>query len=250
MLKVNNLAVHFPTRRGTVKAVNDVSFGLEEGEILGLVGESGCGKSMTLLALMGLVPYPGQTVAGQVCFQEQNLLKLDPKELRRIRGRRIAMIFQDPLTTLNPVFKVGEQIAEALRVHNMIEPGRKGLFSRSSSRPLREEVIKLMAAVGIPAPEQRLEEYPHQFSGGECQKNALGRAMMQEPAFVAMDEPTSVVDATKKASFFMSNLSSNSISFRLIFLIAPDPFVSCLHSKISHLCKQNHKIAKIATKYC
>ena len=140
MLQVKNLAVHFPSRRGTVKAVNDVTFSLEAGEILGLVGESGCGKSMTLLALMGLVPYPGQTVAGEIQFQGQNLLELSGNELRRIRGRRIAMIFQDPLPTLNPVFKVGEQVAEALRVHNILEPEKRGLFSRPSAGAVRDEV--------------------------------------------------------------------------------------------------------------
>ncbi|HKM39743.1 MAG TPA: ABC transporter ATP-binding protein [bacterium] len=199
MLKVKNLAVNFPTRRGTLKAVNDVSFNLNDGEILGLVGESGCGKSMTLLALMGLVPYPGQTVAGEVRFVGQNLLELSTKEIRRIRGRRIAMIFQDPLTTLNPVFKVGEQIAEALRVHNMLESEKKGLFSRPSSGPIREQVVRLMKAVGIPAPEQRLEEYPHQFSGGMQQRAIIAIALSCRPQLLLADEPTTALDVTVQA---------------------------------------------------
>lgn len=199
MLQVKNLAVHFPSRRGTVKAVNDVTFSLEAGEILGLVGESGCGKSMTLLALMGLVPYPGQTVAGEIQFQGQNLLELSGNELRRIRGRRIAMIFQDPLTTLNPVFKVGEQVAEALRVHNILEPEKRGLFSRPSAGAVREEVVKLMQAVGIPAPEQRLEEYPHQFSGGMQQRAIIAIALSCRPQLLLADEPTTALDVTVQA---------------------------------------------------
>lgn len=201
MLRVRNLAVHFPTRRGTVKAVNDVSFELNDGEILGLVGESGCGKSMTLLALMGLVPYPGETVAGEVRFQGRDLLKLGRDELRQVRGRQIAMIFQDPLTTLNPVFKVGEQIAEALRVHNILKPEKRGLFSRSASGTdaIREEVIRLMEAVGIPAPEQRLEEYPHQFSGGMQQRAIIAIALSCRPHLLLADEPTTALDVTVQA---------------------------------------------------
>lgn len=199
MLEVKNLAVNFPTRRGSLKAVNDVSFNLSDGEILGLVGESGCGKSMTLLALMGLVPYPGQTVAGEVRFVGQNLLELSTKEIRRIRGRRIAMIFQDPLTTLNPVFKVGEQIAEALRVHNMLESEKKGPFSRPPSGPIREQVVGLMEAVGIPAPEQRLEEYPHQFSGGMQQRAIIAIALSCRPQLLLADEPTTALDVTVQA---------------------------------------------------
>jgi oligopeptide/dipeptide ABC transporter ATP-binding protein len=199
LLKVENLAVHFPSRRGTVKAVNDVSFTVAPGEILGLVGESGCGKSMTLLALMGLIPYPGQIVAGEVNFQGQNLRELTGNELRQIRGREIAMIFQDPLTTLNPVFKVGEQVAEALRVHNIVEREKKGLFSRSFSGAIREEVVKLLQDVGIPAPEERLEEYPHQFSGGMQQRAIIAIALSCRPKLLLADEPTTALDVTVQA---------------------------------------------------
>lgn len=199
MLIVENLAVHFPSRRGIVKAVNDVSFTLDSGEILGLVGESGCGKSMTLLAIMGLVPYPGQIVAGKIYFQGQNLLQLSGHELRRIRGRQIAMIFQDPLTTLNPVFKVGEQVAEALRVHNILEQEKKTFFSRSSSDLIKEEVIKLLQDVGIPAPEERLEEYPHQFSGGMQQRAIIAIALSCRPQLLLADEPTTALDVTVQA---------------------------------------------------
>ena len=199
MLTVENLAVHFPSRRGTVKAVNDVSFSLDAGEILGLVGESGCGKSMTLLSLMGLVPYPGQIAGGKINFQGQNLLELSNSDLRRIRGRQIAMIFQDPLTTLNPVFKVGEQVAEALRVHQILEPEKKGLFSRSSSGAIKEEVLKLMQDVGIPAPEQRFDEYPHQFSGGMQQRAIIAIALSCRPQLLLADEPTTALDVTVQA---------------------------------------------------
>src|SRR5213595_47970 len=155
LLDIRNLHTYFQTREGLVRAVDGISFYLDRGELLGLVGESGCGKSMTALSIMRLVPPPGKIVAGEILFEDRNLLQLSNAAMRDVRGNDIAMIFQDPMTSLNPVFTVGEQIAEALRLH-------RGL----SRKAARAAAIEAMREVSIPDPALRADDYPHQLSGG------------------------------------------------------------------------------------
>src|SRR2546427_5491467 len=165
LLEVKNLATHFPTRAGLVRAVDGVSFHLDRGELLGLVGESGCGKSMTALSIMRLIAPPGKIVAGEILFEGRDLLKVSNAEMRSMRGNDVAMIFQDPMTSLNPVFTVGEQIAEALRLHR-----------RLSRKDARAAAADAMREVAIPDPALRADDYPHQLSGGMRQ-----RAMIAMP---------------------------------------------------------------------
>ena len=168
MLKIHNLCTNFFTYRGIVKAVDGLSLELKEGEVLGLVGESGCGKSVTLLSILGLVPYPGRITGGEVWFEGENLLKKTSKEMRYFRGNKISMIFQDPMTTLNPVFRVGEQIRESLSVHN---------YKKISKKTEKEKVLKLIKDVGLPSPEQIYQQYPHQLSGGMQQRILIAIAL-------------------------------------------------------------------------
>ncbi|MBI5030167.1 MAG: ABC transporter ATP-binding protein [Chloroflexi bacterium] len=193
MLQVNNLTTIFPTRRGTVNAVSGVSLDLQAGEILGVVGESGCGKSVTMLSILRLVSSPGRITAGEINFQGRDLLKLSSDQIRKIRGKEIAMVFQDPLTTLNPVFSVGEQIQESLRIHGFVS---SGFTTRSAER---KRVLKLMDEVGISAPMDRYHEYPHQFSGGMQQRALIAMALACEPKILLADEPTTALDVTIQA---------------------------------------------------
>jgi peptide/nickel transport system ATP-binding protein/oligopeptide transport system ATP-binding protein len=188
LLEVKNLQTHFPTRAGLVKAVDGVSFGVGEGELLGLVGESGCGKSITALSLMRLIGAPGRIVGGEVWFGGENLLLASEARMREIRGDDIAMIFQDPMTSLNPVFKVGEQIAEALRLH-------RGL-SRSAAR---DAAVEAMREVSIPDPARRVDDYPHQLSGGMRQRVMIAMALACDPKLLIADEPTTALDVTIQA---------------------------------------------------
>src|SRR5438876_7703629 len=188
LLEVKNLATHFPTREGLVRAVDDVSFYLDRGELLGLVGESGCGKSMTALSIMRLVAPPGKIVADEILFDGKNLLKLSNAEMRDVRGNDIAMIFQDPMTSLNPVFTVGEQIAEALRLH------RKLL-----RKAARAAAVDAMREVSIPDPELRVNDYPHQLSGGMRQRVMIAMALACDPKVLIADEPTTALDVTIQA---------------------------------------------------
>src|SRR5437016_11052026 len=188
LLEVKNLATHFPTREGLVRAVDGVSFYLDRGELLGLVGESGCGKSMTALSVMRLVPPPGKITAGEILFAGRNLLQLSNREMRDVRGNDIAMIFQDPMTSLNPVFTVGEQIAEALRLHR-----------RLSRRDARAGAIDAMREVAIPDPELRVNDYPHQLSGGMRQRVMTAMALACDPKLLIADEPTTALDVTIQA---------------------------------------------------
>ena len=188
LLEVKNLQTHFPTRAGLVKAVDGVSFGVGEGELLGLVGESGCGKSMTALSVMRLIGAPGKVVGGEVWFGGENLLAASEARMREIRGDDIAMIFQDPMTSLNPVFKVGEQIAEALRLH-------RGL----SRQQAREAAVEAMREVSIPDPARRVDDYPHQLSGGMRQRVMIAMALACDPKLLIADEPTTALDVTIQA---------------------------------------------------
>ena len=191
LLEVKDLRTYFFTRWGTGKAVDGVSFTLDEGESLGLLGESGCGKSMTSLSLLRLVPRPaGRIVSGQVLFQGRDLLGISEQEMRAVRGRQIAMILQDPLSTLNPVFTIGNQVGEPLRVHGVVP--RSGLWER---------VSKLLSLVRIPAPESRLRDYPHQFSGGMRQRVVGAAAIAAGPKILIADEPTTSLDVTIQAQY-------------------------------------------------
>jgi peptide/nickel transport system ATP-binding protein/oligopeptide transport system ATP-binding protein len=188
LLEVKNLQTHFRTRAGVVRAVDGVSFHLGRGELLGLVGESGCGKSVTAMSLMRLVSPPGKVVGGEVLFEGADLLKLSESKMRAIRGDDIAMIFQDPMTSLNPVFKVGEQIAEALRLH-------RGMNRRQA----RRAAVAAMREVSIPDPERRADDYPHQLSGGMRQRVMIAMALACDPKLLIADEPTTALDVTIQA---------------------------------------------------
>jgi peptide/nickel transport system ATP-binding protein len=188
LLEVRNLQTYFATRRGDARAVDDVSFELDRGETLSLVGESGCGKSVTALSIMRLISPPGRLVAGQVIFDGRDLLKLNDDEMRRIRGDEIAMIFQDPLTSLNPVYTVGEQIAEAIRLHRQV-----------SKREAWNQTIEGMRDVAIPAPEIRAKNYPHEMSGGMRQRIMIAMALACDPKLLIADEPTTALDVTIQA---------------------------------------------------
>jgi len=188
LLEVSNLHTHFPTRAGLVRAVEGVSFYLDRGELLGLVGESGCGKSITALSVMRLIAPPGQIVAGDIKFDGKDILALSEAEMRQIRGDDIAMIFQDPMTSLNPVYTVGEQIAEALRLHRNL-----------SRKDARVAAVEAMREVAIPDPSRRLNDYPHQLSGGMRQRVMIAMALACDPKLLIADEPTTALDVTIQA---------------------------------------------------
>jgi peptide/nickel transport system ATP-binding protein len=187
-LVIEDLQTHFFTKAGVVKAVNGVSFGVSKGEVLGLVGESGSGKSVTGFSILGLVDPPGEVVGGSIRFQGRELVGLDEKAMREIRGARIAMIFQDPMMTLNPVLRIDTQMIEAIRAHSRVS--RAAAYARS-----REVLLK----VGIASPDERLKSYPHQFSGGMRQRVAIAIALLNEPDLIIADEPTTALDVTIQA---------------------------------------------------
>ena len=189
LLDIKNLSTHFNTSAGTIKAVNDVSFELREGETLGLVGESGCGKSVTALSIMRLVPSPpGRIVSGDVIFQGQNLLKISEAEMQNVRGRDIGMIFQEPMTSLNPVLSIGRQLREPLELH--LGMTKQQSLSRSS---------ELLELVGIPDPATRLKTFPHQTSGCQRQRVMIAMALSCEPKLLIADEATTALDVTIQA---------------------------------------------------
>ena len=185
LLRVEDLKTHFFTRAGVVKAVDGVSFALERGRILGLVGESGSGKTVTGFSIIGLVDAPGRIAGGRILFKGRDLAALPEPELRRFRGANIAMIFQDPAMTLNPVLRIDTQMFEAVRAHEAVGEGEA-----------RARALAALAMVGIPAPEERLRAYPHQLSGGMRQRVAIAVAMMNKPDLIIADEPTTALDVT------------------------------------------------------
>ena len=188
VLEVRNLSTHFFTRAGRIKAADDVSFSIEPGSTLALVGESGSGKSVTSLSLMRLVPPPGKITAGEILFNGRDLLKLDDEQMRRLRGREIAMIFQDPMTSLNPVFTVGDQIAEAIEIHE-----------RTPRRQAWTKAVEMMTRVKIPDAGRRARDYPHQLSGGMRQRVMIAMALSCKPRLLIADEPTTALDVTIQA---------------------------------------------------
>src|ERR671910_599776 len=189
MLEVNNLKTYFRTQDGVVKAVDGVSFSLEAGETLGIVGESGSGKSVTALSIMQLNPKPpAEYPEGEIIFEDQDLLKTSDKRMQQIRGNDIAMIFQDPMTSLNPVFTVGNQIREAIRIHQDL-----------SKSEANEKTVQVLTDVGIANPAQRAKEYPHQFSGGMRQRAMIAMALSCNPKVLIADEPTTALDVTIQA---------------------------------------------------
>jgi oligopeptide transport system ATP-binding protein len=189
LLKVINLKTHFFTEAGEVKAVDGVSFELKRGETLGIVGESGSGKSITALSIMRLIPEPpGKIVNGEIIYKGRDFIKLNQKQMRDIRGNEVAMIFQDPMTSLNPVIKVGEQIAEAVRLH--LNMNKKNAWKKA---------VQMLAKVGIPEPEIRANSYPHEFSGGMRQRAMIAMALSCNPELLIADEPTTALDVTIQA---------------------------------------------------
>ncbi|WP_137891877.1 ABC transporter ATP-binding protein [Ramlibacter sp. 2FC] len=192
LLQVEDLQVEFRTRRGTALVLGGVDFEVRRGETLCVVGESGCGKSMTALALLRLIPSPpGRIRGGRIRFQGEDLLQASEARMREVRGNRISMIFQEPMTSLNPVYTVGDQIAESLRLH-------AGLDAKQA----RERAIEMLRQVGIPAPERRVDEYPHQMSGGMRQRVMIAMALACRPDILIADEPTTALDVTVQAQIF------------------------------------------------
>ena len=188
LLEVKALSVHFPTDDGLVKAVDGVSFSINPGETLGVVGESGSGKSVSFLTVMGLIHSDQAVIEGEIIFQGQDLLKVGPDEMREVRGDKISMIFQDPMTSLHPYYRVGAQISEAVREHQKV-----------SKQEAHEQAVEMLRRVGIPQPEERANQYPHEFSGGMRQRAMIAMALALNPDLLIADEPTTALDVTVQA---------------------------------------------------
>jgi peptide/nickel transport system ATP-binding protein len=188
LLEVRNLRVEFPTRRGTLLALDDVSFDIAPGEVLGVVGESGAGKSLTGAAIIGLLEPPGRVAAGEVRFDGRRIDNLPYDELRKLRGRHIGAIFQDPLTSLNPLYTIGRQLTETIQTHLPV-----------GAEEARQRAIRLLEETGIPAAAQRIDQYPHQFSGGMRQRVVIALALAAEPRLIVADEPTTALDVSIQA---------------------------------------------------
>jgi peptide/nickel transport system ATP-binding protein len=188
VLSVRDLRVEFVMRRGILKAIDGISFDIGKGEVLGVVGESGAGKSVTGSAVVGLIDPPGRIAGGEVWLSGMRIDNLPPEDMRRVRGKRIGMIFQDPLTSLNPLYRVSEQLVETIRTHTNL-----------SASGARKRAIELLAEVGIPAPDRRIDSYPHEFSGGMRQRVVIALALCAEPELIIADEPTTALDVSVQA---------------------------------------------------
>lgn len=189
LLEIKNLRTYFHTQMGVIKAIDGISFSVERGDILGILGESGCGKSVTALSIMRLIPSPpGKIESGEILFVGKNMLNLSLREMRKIRGEDISMIFQEPMTSLNPLFRIGEQISESIRLH-------LGLSKKEASN----KSVEMLELVGIPSPKKRIYDYPHQMSGGMCQRVMIAIAICCQPKLIIADEPTTALDVTIQA---------------------------------------------------
>ena len=200
LLQVKNLVVEFPNRRGTLRAIDGISFDIAPGEILGVVGESGAGKSLTGASIIGLLEPPGRIASGEVLLEGQRIDNLNNDQLRHIRGRKIGAIFQDPLTSLNPLYSVGKQLTETIQAHLPV-----------SNAEARKRAIDLLKDTGIPAAEQRIDHYPHQFSGGMRQRVVIALALVAEPKLIVADEPTTALDVSIQAQIIslLKNICKN-----------------------------------------
>lgn len=213
VLEIKDLQTTFFTDAGEIPAVDHIDFHLKEGEILGIVGESGCGKSVTSLSIMGLVPNPpGKIVGGEILYEGQNLVQLSEKDMRKIRGNEIAMIFQEPMTSLNPLFTIGNQMTEALRIH------RKSL----SKKQAKQRTVEMLKLVGLPRAEQLIDEYPHQLSGGMRQRVMIAMALVCDPKVLIADEPTTALDVTIQAQILKLMRELNTRLDTAIMLITHD----------------------------
>ena len=211
-LQVDNLCVEFDKRQGSVRVLNQVNFHVDKGESLGIVGESGCGKSMTALAVMQLIPNPpGRITSGQVMLRGEDLLQFSEKQMQDVRGNEISMIFQEPMTSLNPVFTIGNQITESIRRHQ-----------RVSKQEARNRAVEVLNAVGIPAAKQRLGQYPHELSGGMRQRVMIAMALSCQPSVLIADEPTTALDVTVQAQIFDLLLDIQETTGTAIILITHD----------------------------
>ena len=223
LLEVRDLHSVFPSDGNIVRAVNDLSFTLDEGQILGVVGESGCGKSTLLLSLLRLIRYPGRVESGEVLFRGNDILKLSDREMRELRGKEISMIFQDPLSTLNPAFTVGEQIRESIRLHNIVSSSKLPWpFDGDRRAQEKERVLQIMNEVGIPSPMDRYASYPHQFSGGMQQRTLIAIALACSPALLLADEPTTALDVTIQAQILNLMKGINEQRGTAIILVTHD----------------------------
>ena len=213
ILSIRDLSVEFTTEDGIVHAVEGVSYDVGAGEVLGVVGESGSGKSVTVMTVLGLIPQPpGKVTNGEILYRGRDLLKLSSKELREVRGSEVAMIFQDPMTSLNPVLTVGEQIAEAIETHH----------PEMRSEAIEARTIELLDIVGVPFPEARFRQYPHEFSGGMRQRAMIAMAIANEPAVLVADEPTTALDVTIQAQIIEVLKKAEEETHAAIILITHD----------------------------
>src|SRR5690242_12217087 len=213
VLSIRDLVVEFKTEDGVVHAVDGLTYDVYPGETLGIVGESGSGKSVSTLSILGLIPQPpGRIVSGEAIFKGRDLLKVSDKELRKIRGGEMSMIFQDPMTSLNPVHTIGDQIGEAIRTHN---PDLKDDVVRS-------RVVELLSLVGVPNPERRFDQYPHEFSGGMRQRAMIAMAISNSPSLLIADEPTTALDVTIQAQIIEVLKTAQRETHAAIVLITHD----------------------------
>jgi oligopeptide/dipeptide ABC transporter ATP-binding protein len=223
LLDIRNLQTVFPSNGKLVRAVTDVNIILNEGEILGVVGESGCGKSTLLLSILRLLRHPGRVESGEVRFRGKDVLQLNNDEMRALRGKDISMIFQDPLSTLNPAFTVGEQISESLRLHHIMGKGNLPWpFNGARRAKEKQRVLQIMDEVGIPSPMDRFASYPHQFSGGMQQRTLIAIALVCGPALLLADEPTTALDVTIQAQIMNLMKQINQERGTAIILVTHD----------------------------